>query len=218
METQPAFEDCPPDLIPTRKSLLGRLKDWEDNQSWRSFFDTYWKLIHGFALGRGLNHDEAQEVVQETVVAVARHIGQFQYDPQRCRFKTWLLGVTRSKIANQFARRARHSQRPALGDPADNSRTDLLAQIPDEQSGNWDRVWDEEWQKNLMEAALQRVRRQVSIEQFQMFDLFVLKHWPARDVAKALRVTVGHVYVAKHRVAKLVRKEIETIEAKQFDV
>ena len=61
-------DDCPPDLIPKRKSLLGRLKDFEDNESWRDFFNTYWRLIYGFATQRGLNHEEAQEVVQETIV------------------------------------------------------------------------------------------------------------------------------------------------------
>jgi len=65
-----------------------------------------------------------------------------------------------------------------------------------------------------MDAAIQRVKRRVSIEQYQMFDLFVLKQWPARDVAKALGVTVGHVYVAKHRLSKLVRNEVAALEAK----
>jgi hypothetical protein len=44
MSHQNQTDDCPEDLIPTRQSLLGRLKDWEDNASWRDFFDTYWKL------------------------------------------------------------------------------------------------------------------------------------------------------------------------------
>ncbi|HEX5399993.1 MAG TPA: sigma-70 family RNA polymerase sigma factor [Verrucomicrobiae bacterium] len=205
-------DDCPPDLIPTRASLLGRLKDWEDHESWRDFFETYWRLIYGFAVQRGLTHEEAQETVQETVVAVAKNISKFRYDPKTCSFKTWLLDVTRSKIANQFARRARHP--PAMtvsGD--DSSTTGLVNRIPDERVGQWEQVWESEWQKNLMEAAIRRVKRRVSIEQFQMFDLFVFKQWPAGDVAKTLGVTVGHVYVAKHRVSKLIRKEIENLEA-----
>ena len=205
--------DCSEDLIPTRKSLLGRLKDWEDNASWREFFDTYWRLIYGFALRRGLGHDEAQEVVQETVVAVARSIGEFQYDPKVCAFKTWLLNVTRSKIANQFARRAR--QPAAAGDSTGSSgSTPLIHRIPDEHSAQGDAAWDEEWQKNLLESAIQRVKRRVSIEQYQMFDLFVLKQWPARDVARTLGVTIGHVYVAKHRIAKLIQTEVKALEAK----
>ena len=214
MSDQRQDENCPEDLIPTRKSLLGRLKNWEDNESWRTFFDTYWKLIYGFAVQRGLTHEEAQEVVQETTVAVAKSIGKFQYDPKVCAFKTWLLGVTRSKIANQFARRARQPAGTVSASADDSGSTGPVNRIPDEQGGQWDQAWDEEWQKNLMEAAVQRVKRRVPIEQYQMFDLFVLKQWPARDVAKTLGVTIGHVYVAKHRISRLVRKEVETLEAK----
>ena len=208
-------DDCPVDLIPTRKSLLGRLHDWEDNESWRDFFDTYWRLIYGFAIQRGLSHEEAQEAVQETVVAVAKSIGRFEYDPKKCAFKTWLLGVTGSKIANQFAKRGKHNVVRGRRSANDQSGdTSLLGRLPDESSAQWDQSWDVEWQKNLMDAAIRRVKQRVSIEQFQMFDLFVLKEWPARDVAKTLGVTIAHVYVAKHRISKLIRKDVEALEAK----
>jgi RNA polymerase sigma-70 factor (ECF subfamily) len=208
-------DDCPEELIPTRKSLLGRLKNWQDNESWRDFFNTYWKLIYGFALQRGLAHEEAEEVVQETVLAVAKSIPSFQYDPAKCAFKTWLLTVTRSKIANQFDKRAR---RHVTVNSADDSRsTPLMERVADVHAQEQlERAWDEEWTKNLMDAAIQRVKRRVSIEQFQMFDLFVLKGWTARDVAKTLGVTVAHVYVAKHRLGRLVRKEIAALEKKSM--
>ena len=50
------------ELIPTRDSLLSRLKDWGDDASWRDFFNTYWKLVHGVALKAGLSEQEAQEL------------------------------------------------------------------------------------------------------------------------------------------------------------
>jgi len=205
------------ELIPTRKSLLGRLKRWDDQESWRDFFDTYWKLIYNFALKHGLTHSEAEEIVQETVLAVAKSIGSFEYEPAKCAFKTWLLTVTQSKLANHFARQQR---RPALGSAPihERTRTDTgtpaLERIADTQSADADAVWDADWEKNLMEAAIQRVKRRVSIEQFQMFDLFALKEWPAKDVAKTLHVSIAHVYVAKHRIAKLIRREVETLRAK----
>ncbi len=52
----------PEEIIPTRRSLLTRLKQWDDHESWKDFFDTYWKLVYSAAL----NETEAQEVVQET--------------------------------------------------------------------------------------------------------------------------------------------------------
>jgi RNA polymerase sigma-70 factor (ECF subfamily) len=211
MTDRAAPDDCPEDLIPTRKSLLGRLKDWQDNESWQNFFDTYWKLIYGFAIKRGLTHQEAQETVQETVLAVAKSIPRFEYDPARCSFKTWLLSVTQSKIANQYAKRARGR---AIIPAADDSRTTpLMERVSDEAARQqWEGAWENEWRKNLMDAAIQRVKRRVSIEQFQMFDLFVLKGWRAREVAATLGVTIAHVYVAKHRVAKLIKKEGALLE------
>jgi RNA polymerase sigma factor (sigma-70 family) len=206
-------DDCRADLIPTRASLLGRLNDWEDQAGWRDFFDTYWKLIYGFARERGLTHSEAEEVVQETVLAVAKGIGGFTYDPTKCAFKTWLLTVTRSKIANQFKKRSRFPVE--LNSIDDGNSTSLLDQALDEQQQlQWERVWEEDWQRNLMDAALQRVKRAVPIEHYQMFDLFVVKGWPAGDVAKTLGVTIAHVYVAKHRISKLVRKEVAALDGK----
>ena len=107
-------------------------------------------------------------------------------------------------------------QPPAAVPPASDSHgtTGLINRVPDEQPGQWEQTWDEEWKKNLMDTAISRVKRRVSIEQYQMFDLFVLKQWPAQDVAKTLGVTIGHVYVAKHRISKLVRKELAALEAK----
>ena len=49
------------ELIPTRQSLLSRLKDWEDRDGWKQFFDTYWRLIYTIALKAGLTETEAED-------------------------------------------------------------------------------------------------------------------------------------------------------------
>src|SRR5436190_2856518 len=92
-------------FIPTRASLLVRLKDWEDQASWQGFLDTYGRLIHGAALKSGLAETEAEDVVQETFLAVARNIGEFRYEPAKCSFKSWLLLITRQRIIWQLRQR-----------------------------------------------------------------------------------------------------------------
>ena len=128
--------------IPTRSTLLSRLKDLDDHQSWRRFFDTYWKLIYGVALKAGLRDVEAQEVVQETVIAVSRNIGNFKYDRSTSTFKTWLMTVTRSRISNQFRRRRKHA--PVLDSPAEEDGTAWLEQLPDQNGDGLSRLWEEE--------------------------------------------------------------------------
>ena len=89
----------PDELAPTRQSLLERLRDLDDAAAWQEFFDTYWKLIYASAIRFGLSDDEAEEVVQETVICVARKMDTFQYQPGTCSFKGWLMHVTLKKGA-----------------------------------------------------------------------------------------------------------------------
>jgi RNA polymerase sigma-70 factor (ECF subfamily) len=197
-------------MIPTRRSLLGRLKNWEDGTSWQEFFDTYWKVIYGVAVKAGLTDSEAQEVVQETVIAVARNMPAFEYNPAAGTFKSWLLHTTRWKIADQFRRRlpANLARRP------DNQTagTTLINRIPDPASLNLAPVWDEEWEKNLFDAARERVKLRVDGRQYQMFDLYAVKNWPVKKVAAALGVSAARIYLAKHRIAAMIRKEIQKLE------
>jgi RNA polymerase sigma-70 factor (ECF subfamily) len=81
-------------LIPTRQSLLSRLKDWNDQESWKVFFDTYWRLIYRAATGAGLNDAEAQDVVQETVIAVMKAMPTFKYNREKGSFRGFLKRTT----------------------------------------------------------------------------------------------------------------------------
>src|SRR6478672_13648173 len=92
-------------LLATRRSLVDRLANWDDRKRWQEFFDTYWKLIFSAARKSGLTEVEAQEVVQETIITVAKKVGQLRYDPARGSFKGWLLHITRWRIADQFRKR-----------------------------------------------------------------------------------------------------------------
>src|SRR5258708_27196864 len=172
------------EIIPTRHSLLGRIKDWNDQDSWKDFFDTYWTLIYGVACKSGLNNTEAEEVVQETLISVAKNIQTFQYNPSHCSFKSWLLHVTRSRIIDHIRRRNRYDLRfqPVVDDAF---RTSYLERLPDPSGSELEMIWDEEWQRNVVEAALERIKAQVKPKHYQIFDLYVLKKWPVGEVTKA---------------------------------
>ena len=200
------------EFIPTRDSLLSRLKDWNDRDSWKDFFETYWKLIYRTALQAGLNDAEAQDVVQETVLSVAKVMPDFKYQAATGSFKHWLLQLTGWRIADQFRKRrpGTASEQRGAEDPAG---TTTLERIPDPVGSELNSVWDEEWEKNLMEGALERVKRQVDAKQYQMFDFYVLQRWPVKKVAHTLGVSSGRVYMAKHRISALIKKEIKRLKA-----
>src|SRR6267142_3978422 len=113
----------PSNSILTRATLLARLGNLQDQASWQEFFDIYWRLIYGVARQAGMTDVEAQDVVQETMVSVAKHMPTFKYDPAIGSFKAWLLNLTRWRIADQLRKRGPPSiHRPADGDAATGTR------------------------------------------------------------------------------------------------
>jgi RNA polymerase sigma-70 factor (ECF subfamily) len=214
------------DLLSTRRSLLIRLGDWGDQESWQDFFDTYGKLIYNVALKSGLAHAEAQDVVQETVLSVARKIAEFKSQPALGSFKGWLLTITRRRIADQFDKRRRLAGPASAGSQADSApemqkrglqaedstRTSTVERVPDPASVNVDDYWEEQWQKHLLNTAIERVKNRVSPRQYQMFELYVLREWPVGKVAKTLGTNAGQVYLAKHRISALLKRERKRLE------
>src|SRR5579864_7319947 len=104
------------EFIPTRYTLLSRLQNWDDWESWKDFFDTYWRLIYSVAIKSGLTETEAQDVVQETLISVAKDIQKFRRDRQLGSFKGWLRNLTRWRVADQLRKRTRTEDRAKVAD------------------------------------------------------------------------------------------------------
>src|SRR6266516_696826 len=199
-----------PSLLATRRSLVEHLADWGDQLRWQQFFDTYSKLIYSTARQSGLTDAEAQEVVQETVITVAKKIDKLKYDPAIGSFKGWLLQITRWRIADQFRKREwGNAKPPRVGD---DRLTATIERVPDSRVVDLDAVWEAEWKENLFAAAIARAKKKVDPKQFQIFDCYGRKEWPAQKVADQLRVSIGQVYLARHRVSAVLKKEIKALE------
>ena len=199
------------ELIPTRATLIQRLKNWQDQSSWQDFFDTYWKLIYNVARNRGLSDAEAQDVVQETMISVAKHMPTFKYDPAIGSFKTWLLNMTRWRIIDQFRKRGPPAEPHPFPDaPVTGART--VDKMVEPASQDLDALWDAEWEKNLLDAAIAKVKRRFDPQKYQIFDLYVNKAWAPDKVAKAFGVSIGQVYLAKHRVTEMIKEEVKRLE------
>lgn len=198
-------------FLATRRSLITRLKHWDDQESWREFFQLYWKLIYGVAIKSGLTDTEAEDVVQETVVSVAKTMGEYRYQPERCRFKTFLMGITRKRIVDQFRKRKpEFAATPSRADP--ETRTPTEERVPDPSPPFEETLWEDEWRKNLIDAAMDRVKRRVNPEHYQIFYLAVVKSLGAAQVARTLGVSAAKVYLIKHRIAAQVKKEVQRLE------
>ncbi len=198
--------------LPTRSSLLSRLRNLDDEASWRTFFDAYWRLLYNVARKSGLAQAEAQDVVQETVIAVARRMPAFHYDPRKGSFKNWLLLITRRRIQDHFRRlyRALPAAQASPGEWAGLAeRMPAPGLAPDAQI---EQAWEEEWRQNLLERALERVRHRANPKHYQAFDYCLRQGLPALEVGRMLGMTAAQVYLAKHRVGLMLKRAAAEVE------
>lgn len=206
----PALRPIEDELLPTRQSLLCRLRELGDDQSWLDFFQTYWRLIYGAGLRAGLSDAEAQDVVQETVLAVHKHMPDFKYNPALGSFKGWLLQLTRWRIIDHLRKR-QTQDRLLVHSSGDEPGTSLIESVPSSADEAMTTYWETEWERELLAAAIERVKAKVKPKQFQIFDLYVLKEWPLSKVTQTLGVNLGQVYLAKHRITALIKKQVAAL-------
>jgi RNA polymerase sigma factor (sigma-70 family) len=199
------------DSLLTRRTLLSRLRNLDDQESWRTFFDLYWRLLYNVARKSGLDDVGAQEIVQETVIAVARQMPEFRYDPTRGTFRQWLLRITRRRIIDHLRRVYRQPPRAEVAPESLDEDERHAAAVTDQSASAIDAAWDEEWEKSTFDAALAQVRTAINPRHFQVFDYCVLKEWPASKVAATLGLNAAQVYLAKHRVAQAMKRAVRRI-------
>ncbi|MFT5465554.1 MAG: RNA polymerase sigma factor (sigma-70 family) [Verrucomicrobiales bacterium] len=200
----------------TRKTLIQRLQDWDDQASWDEFFRTYSGFVFKVACKAGLSETEANEVVQETFIRVAKNMRKKTFTRDGGSFKAWLMNQTRWRIADQF--RARKSQEIYSGRPRDahdDRNTATMDMIPDDSNNGFEYIWEREWKGSLTDMALRRVKAKVSPQQYQIFYCYVVKAWTVDEVRKELGVSAAQVYLAKHRVGRIMRKELEYLDKEE---
>jgi RNA polymerase sigma-70 factor (ECF subfamily) len=178
---------------PTPPSLILRLRDHADAESWTTFVDVYSPLIYEFARLKGLQATDAADVTQEVLLRVAKGIRRFEYDRSKGLFRDWLARIVINEIRRNVSKRR-----------ADNLPIDQL----EEPSGPTQSVWREQFQQHLFRVALDQCRRQFTEETWLLFEKSWLQKLPIEMVASEANVRVEQVYVARSRVLKRLRYEV----------
>jgi RNA polymerase sigma factor (sigma-70 family) len=181
----------------TRPSLLLRIRDANDSDSWADFVTVYGPLIRGYCRLRGLQEADADDVSQEVLTQVARSIGSFDYEPGRGRFRDWLGAVTRNKIIRFLEIKGRGG--PAAGLEFASVQLSSAGEDPE---------WLAEFHAPVLEAALVRIRDGFEAATWDAFERIWGGDHSAREVAQSLGMTIDAVYAAKSRVLRRLREEV----------
>jgi RNA polymerase sigma factor (sigma-70 family) len=189
----------------TRRSLLGRLRrDPSDAAAWSEFVDHYGGKIYGWCRRWRLQEADAQDVTQAVLLRLAAKMRDFTYDPTRS-FRAWLRTLTHHAWSDFLESRGR----AGLGS-GDSNVADMLHSV--EARDDLLRGLEEQFDQELLQEAIVRVRLRIATQTWEAFRLTALEGLSGAEAARQIPMQVAQVFVAKRRVQKMLHDEIGQLE------
>ncbi len=185
---------------PTNHDLLGRLRARrEDPAAWQEFVSLYGAPLHRWCRSHGLSPDDADDVAQDVLVRFWRQSKRYRHDPSSP-FRTHLRKIVLDAVAD------RQTQVVSAHDGAVG---DLLASVPAREDlvARLEAAYD----TDAAAGALREVERRVQPHTWRAFQLQVLEGMRGEAVARELGVTVNVVYVARHKVTRMLREAVSRL-------
>ncbi len=193
------------DRMLTRVSLIGKTKDQNDNRAWADFTAYYRKYIYNLIRRMGLNHHDADEVVQLTLLKIWNAMPAFEYCPEKGRFRSWLCRIAGNTAKNFI----RDNGRPVIPLPLrdwEMEGVEEFAVRPEVEI-----FAEQEWQRYLPELALKNISDSFDRKTIQAFQL-CRQNIPVPEIAERLGLAESSIYVYKQRVMAKLTEEVERLK------
>jgi RNA polymerase sigma factor (sigma-70 family) len=198
----------------TDVGLLVRLRDADDLQAWQRLSNCYGPLIQRAAMRNGLGECEAQEVAQDTLVSVWRRMVTFHYEPERCSFKGWLMHLAHGHIRDHLRKRRTQAR---WFEPMETAASGPTAEVLDDTAGAaFSAILNEEWERQVLTLAEQRVRDAVNAKHFEVWRLRCREGLSVEAVSERLGAMPCWVRLVSHRVGRRMQREVGRLEAERF--
>lgn len=184
----------------TRATLFDRLRSPENAAAWREFERLYADMLFRFARSIGLQHADAEDVVQTVFARFMASIERFEYDRSRGRFRDYLFRCTKNALAD-----LKSSQNRALASVvlSDNSDTDLKQQF------------EQEWIRHHYRHAINHLSTHMNPRDRAIFEDALIKR-PIREIAAEHAMTETAVYKVLQRTRDRLRERI-ALQVRQED-
>lgn len=192
-------------MIPdTRYSLITRLADAADQDAWAEFESVYRPVVYHAARAHGLQDADAQDLVQQVMISIARALKQRPHDDQRAKFRTWLFSVTRNAIINSVQRR------PSDCGTGDTDQIKRLQSVPNPVDDS--AVIESEYKRAVFNWAAGKIKQEFSEETWQAFWFTMIDGMSCEQAAAKLGKEVGSIYAARSRIVRRLKKKVEEFD------
>lgn len=188
-------------MIDTNESLLERVKSMDAHDAWQEFYKAYWSAILRYARKLGLNEHQAQEVLQDTMIALMRQLPGFDYDPRKGKFRNFLLTIVHRKGLAAL-RRVQMAQQRDSDANVETLGAGHNGDLPDQEIARW--------REALMDDAIERLKHDPGVEDEtrEIFWAYVIDNQPADKVAARFRCKPNAVYQIKNRLTRRLQTQV----------
>jgi RNA polymerase sigma factor (sigma-70 family) len=186
----------------TRGSLLIRLRDAQNHAAWREFVELYQPVIYRLCRRRGVRHSDAEDLVQQVLLSVARAVDRFDTGSEKGTFRGWLYRISHNVIVNFLSRDLPKNRASA-------EESTAWQEAPEKDNSSLVRM---EVRRQLFREAAQRAREEFEESTFRAFWLTAVEDISIEEAAKRLNKNVGAIYAARSRVLKRLREIVQEME------
>jgi RNA polymerase sigma-70 factor (ECF subfamily) len=186
----------------TRQSLLIRAQTGEAD-AWRDLTDLYRPLIIRWLNRQGVPAVAVDDLSQDVLLSVVKHLPSFDHSGHRGAFRSWLRTIVCSRTTDYWRASGARARTSGGG-----GAVDALEQIADPDS-DLNRQWDEEHDRYVLGCLLDAVEEEFEPATLRAFRRLALDGAGGAEVAEELGMSVAAVYRAKSRVLQRIRRDAE---------
>jgi RNA polymerase sigma-70 factor (ECF subfamily) len=186
----------------TSQSLLVRAQTGEET-AWKDLTGLYRPLIIGWLNHQCVPAGDLEDLTQEVLLSVVKHLPAFEHSGRRGAFRAWLRTIVCSRTVDYW-------RGIAAGTPGEGGSSAVVAlqQLADPESG-LNRQWDEQHDRYVLNCLLDVVQEEFEPATLQAFRRLALEGASGAEAAQESGLSVAAVYVAKSRVLQRIRQLAE---------
>ncbi|EDM28578.1 probable RNA polymerase sigma-H factor [Lentisphaera araneosa HTCC2155] len=192
-----------PEDFNTRMTLLGRLRNKHDESAWQEFVFFYKQYINAILYRLGVQNSDIEDQAQKVLLALWEKLPDFDYQPQNCKFRTWMSRIIRNKVSHYFEKQKRYKN--------DLERAEF-SQRNEQKSNEAEiyQVYEQEWKIHVANLAWENLSKEFSMSALKCFE-DLAKGKKASELAEELDLKVNSVFVNRKRVQEAFHKEIRRL-------
>ncbi len=195
------------DKYPTRHTLIDRARKQNDSSAWKEFIEVYEKFIYIIIRSRGVKQDDAEDILQQVVIELWKKLPEFEYDPQKAKFRSWIATITRNQTISFIRKQVANAKK------MDKVKEDeTLRYLESITAPEVEDIINREWEIFIANTAMENMSKHFSSKALKAFKLS-LQGKNVDSIAQCLSLETNSIYKYIRRVKLKLAEEVEQLQS-----